>query len=148
MSARSFVAGDSRALATLPCRHWAAEPNERWEGDFASVRLNLPVLLIGNRYDPETPLDSARRLAEEMGPNAALVEQRSYGHCSISAVSSCTFGVVLHYLLDGIVPDVGKVCEVDDVDYGDYFPREGRALSLSKYTRLAEMVVEELGEQL
>ncbi|MCJ1239569.1 hypothetical protein MMC14_007567 [Varicellaria rhodocarpa] len=30
MTERSFIAGDSRSLDTLPCRHWYSTPNERW----------------------------------------------------------------------------------------------------------------------
>jgi len=139
MTALSFIAGDSRSLGTLPCRHWYTEPNERWLGDFKGVELETPVLLLGNTNDPATPIASARRLLTAMGDNAVLLEQRSFGHCSISAVSSCTWGVVLDYLLEEKVPKNGKVCEVDDEDYGDYFPRVGKACVQEK-SELREML--------
>jgi pimeloyl-ACP methyl ester carboxylesterase len=123
MTELSFVAGDSRSLDTLPCRHWGAVPNERWLGDFEDIELQVPVLMIGNTYDPATPLASAKRLLGKMGKNAVLLEQRSYGHCSVSAVSSCTYNTTLDYLLNGNLPEDGKVCDVDDEEYGDYFPR-------------------------
>ncbi|KAI4152706.1 MAG: hypothetical protein LQ340_002757, partial [Diploschistes diacapsis] len=124
MTALSFVAGDSRPLETMPCRHWYAVPNERWEGDFENVHLDAPVLVIGNTYDPATPLDSAKRLAAHMREeNARLLEQRSYGHCSLSTVSTCTWNVTLGYLLERKLPEKATVCEVDDGGYGDYFPR-------------------------
>lgn len=100
----SFIAGNSRSCDTIPCRHWYALPNERWLGDFEELHLRTPVLMIGNTYDSATPLDSARRLADRMGENARLLEQRSYGHCSGSAFSSCTNKVTLDYLLEGHSP--------------------------------------------
>lgn len=86
--------------------------------------------MIGNTYDPATPLASARRLVEEMeeGTNVVLVEQNSYGHCSISSVSSCTYEIVLGYLLDGKVPAVGTVCQLDAANYEGYFPSEEESL--------------------
>lgn len=129
MTQLSFIAGDSRSLATLPCRHWYSTPNERWLGSFDDVHLDVPVLMIGNTYDPATPLLSARRLLAEMGQNAVLLEQRSYGHCSTSSVSTCTFKVVLDYLLNGNLPEQGKVCDVDDQDHGDYFPRDEKTVN-------------------
>ena len=120
----SFIAGDGRSLDTLPCRHWSTLPNERWEGSFDNIDLDVPVLMIGNTYDPATPLKSAKRLAAQMGDSARLLEQRSYGHCSISTVSTCTWNATLNYLLNGDLPAQGKVCEVDDADYGEYFPHK------------------------
>lgn len=145
MTALSFVAGDSRALDTLPCRHWGAVPNERWLGDFEGMELHTPVLMIGNTYDPATPLASARRLVGRMGRNAVLLEQRSYGHCSVAAVSSCTYDVTLDYLLNGNLPEVGKVCEVDDREYGDYFPGSQKsAAEMSLLQKVLAGVVDEI----
>ena len=123
MTTKSFVGGAQRALDTLPCRHWRAEPSERWEGEFGDLELDTPVLVLANSFDPATPLDSARRLVWRMGSrNARLLEQRSYGHCSISSVSSCTWNAVLGYLLDGELPYAGKTCEVDAGNFTGYFP--------------------------
>lgn len=54
MSAISLIAGDSRSLDTIPCRHWKTEPNERWLGDFDNIKLDNPALIISNTYDPAT----------------------------------------------------------------------------------------------
>lgn len=145
MTALSFVAGDSRSLDTLPCRHWGAVPNERWLGDFTGVELRVPVLMIGNTYDPATPLASAKRLLGRMGKNAVLLEQRSYGHCSVSAVSTCTYKVTLDYLLNGNLPEAGKVCDVDDQEYGDYFPGSQKSTAeMSPWQKMLAGVVDEI----
>jgi pimeloyl-ACP methyl ester carboxylesterase len=143
MTQLSFIAGDSRSLDTLPCRHWYSTPNERWTGSFDTVQLDVPVLMIGNTYDPATPLDSAKRLLVKMGAgNAVLLEQRSYGHCSVSSVSTCTHNVVLDYLLHGVLPEVGKVCDTDGADYGDYFPSIGEVSTSQLRKALGEVSAE------
>ena len=124
MTDLSLIAGDSRSLDTIPCRHWYAEPNERWLGSFDDIKLHTPVLMISNTYDPATPIASGRRLAEKLKKNAVLLEQHSYGHCSTSAVSTCTYGHVIEYLLDEKLPLEGTVCQVDDQEYGDYFAKK------------------------
>jgi len=141
MTQLSFIAGDSRSLGTIPCRHWYIEPNERWLGDFSNVKLDTPVLMIGNTYDPATPLDSAKRLQVAMSGNAVLLEQRSYGHCSGSSVSTCTYHVVLDYLLEGKLPESGKVCKVDDAGYGDYFPHLGKQLVGEEQSALKKLLL-------
>jgi pimeloyl-ACP methyl ester carboxylesterase len=140
MTQLSFIAGDSRSLGNLPCRHWYTEPNERWEGDFKDLNLETPILMIGNTNDPATPLASAKRLLTAMNGNAVLLEQKSYGHCSGSAVSTCTYNVALDYLLEGKLPEKDKVCEVDDEDYGDYFPHVGQGVVVEEKSDMRELL--------
>lgn len=130
MSKISLIAGDSRSLDTIPCRHWRTEPNERWLGSFDNITLDTPVLMISNTYDPATPIDSGRRLAKKLGRNAVLLEQHSYGHCSTSTVSTCTYKIIIDYIMNGKMPEEGTVCGIDDQDYGDYFPRAGANASI------------------
>lgn len=96
--------------------------------------------MIGNTNDPATPLDSAKRLLHDMGDNAVLLEQSSYGHCSISSYSSCTWKVALDYLLEGKLPKAGTVCELDDTDYGDYFPHVEEVLSTKQIELKASLL--------
>ena len=72
---RSFISGNDRLLATLPCRHFNYTQAEVYRGDFDAT-LKTPVLLIGETYDPATPLRNGRKLAKEMGKNARLSEWR------------------------------------------------------------------------
>lgn len=105
--------------------------------------------MIGNSYDPATPVASASRLVAEMGEgtNAVLVERNSYGHCSISSVSSCTYEIVLGYLLDGKVPAVGTVCQVDAANYEGYFPSDEKSLHDAHGARelFRKLMMKELG---
>lgn len=144
MTQQSFIAGDSRSLDNLPCRHWYSQPNERWTGSFDDLHLDVPILMIGNTYDPATPIKSARRLHSKLGDNAVLLEQRSYGHCSGSSVSTCTYRVVLNYLLKGELPEPGTVCDVDDLEYGGYFPKGPKTAALSPVHELLEQITHEI----
>jgi pimeloyl-ACP methyl ester carboxylesterase len=144
MTETSWVSGDMRSLTTMPCRHWRSIPNERWLGDFEGVELKVPILMIGNTYDPATPIDSARRLLQKLGENAVLVEQNSYGHCSGSSVSSCTYKIILDYLLEGRLPEKGTICQVDG-SFGDYFPEEKSGdLSHDLFRDLSKRIMEEI----
>lgn len=147
------------------CRSWDIEPFERYAGpwtqdeglqDLRSVGcpalapwreadsgrrfpvLSHPVLFVGNRFDPVTPLSSARRMADGFGAkNAALLTHEGSGHCStaqpsvrlplmrcfLPALTSfpliffsqlCTAKIIRQYFLAGVLPEAGTTCLPDD----------------------------------
>ncbi|QNP70349.1 alpha/beta fold hydrolase [Streptomyces roseirectus] len=70
-----------------------------------------PILLVGNTGDPATPYEGARRMADELGKGVGvLLTWRGEGHGAYGSGSDCVDSVVDAYLLDGTVPDDGKVC--------------------------------------
>jgi len=89
------------------------------------TKTEFPVLFLSNTYDPVTPLHAAIKMALKF-EGAGLVEQKSAGHCTVSAVSHCTIKKVRDYVNRGKVPpppdvdghdyDSGKwtVCEPDE----------------------------------
>ncbi|KAL4900267.1 hypothetical protein BDW74DRAFT_162345 [Aspergillus multicolor] len=106
MTNQSWIAGNSRFSAVLPCQHYSkywSKPAELYRGDLSHT-LKTPLLLISTTYDPATPLRNARRLAGEMGDNARLIVHHGYGHTSSHDRSSCTDDVGRGYMLHGIVP--------------------------------------------
>lgn len=85
----------------------AVDPPMRWD-DHPShkadpIKTSFPVLFISNTADPVTPLAAGVKMARKFA-NAGLIEQHSMGHCSIAAVSKCTFGKIRAYLREGKVP--------------------------------------------
>ncbi|KAJ5204248.1 uncharacterized protein N7498_005127 [Penicillium cinerascens] len=106
MTAQSWMAGNSRFFAVLPCRYyntyWPVPP-EVYRGDLNHT-LKTPVLLVASPYDPATPLRNGRRLLEEMGQNARLIVHHAYGHSSRRDRSDCTNRVAKAYILHGILP--------------------------------------------
>lgn len=75
MTARSWISGSVQLTNVLQCRHfnhyWPNPPGV-YRGDLNHT-LSNPVLLISGTHDPATPLNNARKLLGEMGPNAQLV---------------------------------------------------------------------------
>jgi hypothetical protein len=115
-----------------------------------------PILLIGNRWDkgslsrllsdisfshdPVTPLWNARKMAKGF-KDAAVLHQKSAGHCSLSAASLCTAKVIRDYFRHGTLPESDTECEIESRMFGD---SAVRALSAEDAELLA--AVQELNE--
>ncbi len=70
-----------------------------------------PVLVVGNTGDPATPYEGARRMADELGEDVGVVlTWKGEGHGAYGSGSDCVDSAVNAYLLDGTVPEDGKVC--------------------------------------
>lgn len=121
MTTRNWIAGNSRFLGVLPCRHfnanWPEGPAEVFRGDL-NASLAHPVLLIAETYDPATPLRNGRRLAREMGrENSRLIVHHGYGHSSRDT-SSCTDQIARTYILTGELPEAHETqCYADGKPY-------------------------------
>jgi hypothetical protein len=122
----SRMGGRQWAWRLLGCRHWKRYQNqERYTGPW-NTPLAEKVLIIGNRYDPVTPLYSAKeakRLMElENGDsNAVLLIQNGFGHGSFAHPSKCTFDYMRNYIFNGVVPPDGTICEPSE----SLFPTAG-----------------------
>ena len=99
----------------LGCDGWAVEPvgpPMRWDDHPAHkqkpIKTNFPLLFVSTSYDPVCPLYAAVKMAKKF-EGAGLIEQRSEGHCSISAISICTIATMRAYIQDGIVPSPPKL---------------------------------------
>lgn len=119
MTETTWVSGNSRFMNVFPCRHFTKywpEPAEVYRGDLNST-LKHPVLLIGETYDPATPLRNGRRLLAEMGRNARLIAHHGYGHSSRDT-SACTEKIARDFIMHGILPDEPETaCFADEKPY-------------------------------
>ncbi|KAH8592814.1 TAP-like protein-domain-containing protein [Bisporella sp. PMI_857] len=110
--AKLSPAGGSVMFDTkLVCAGWTTKT--RW--DFRvprETRTAHPILFVGNYADNITPLGSAVRNAR-LFPGSSVLVQNSYGHCSTSTPSRCTFRARMAYFQDGTLPANGTVCEPD-----------------------------------
>ncbi|KAI0162629.1 alpha beta hydrolase fold family [Pestalotiopsis sp. NC0098] len=110
----SRYAGASNAQSKLSCAGRSVRPKWRYGGPFANITTASPILFIGNMADNVTPLRSARRNAAAFAPgSSAVLVQKSYGHCSFAAPSTCTARVVRRYFRQGELPESGLECEQD-----------------------------------
>ena len=76
--AESYVAGDTLSDLTLTCARWLFRAKEVYNGDFLGVKTKNPLLIIGNTYDPVTPLISARNVSAGF-EGSVVLQHDGYG---------------------------------------------------------------------
>lgn len=93
-----------RASWSIPTTH---EFHPRYHPEFPRTRTAEPILILSTTWDPVCPLVSAKK-AQNSFEGARLVEQKSYGHCTLSMPSLCTAKHLRQYFNDGILPEEGS----------------------------------------
>ena len=85
----SSFAGDVWPHNMMVCARWKLRAKERYAGDF-EVRTKHPVLLVGNTWDPVTPLIAARNVSKGL-EGSVVLQQNSTGvshfHVHVQSVS-------------------------------------------------------------
>ena len=120
----------------VPCAAWPVQNADRYTGPWNRSTPN-PILVVGNRYDPQTSYHGARRVARLLG-NARLLTLDGYGHTTDVDPSSCIERAVSAYL---IRPSTARqqTCQADrqpfDPHFGNPLPSPP-AVSTGKGTRM------------
>ena len=83
-------------------------------GPFDAPTLN-PVLVVGNHFDPATRYEGAVTV-HDLLPNSSLLTVHAWGHTSL-LLSECATVATVSYLITGIPPPSGTVCEQDIVPF-------------------------------
>lgn len=78
----------------------------------STIITNFPILFIGNLADNVTPLRSSYNNSAAF-PGSAVLVQRSYGHASVAAPSTCTARAIRAYFQNGTLPAPGTQCDQD-----------------------------------
>lgn len=76
--------------------------------DAPPVKTAYPLLILSTSWDPVCPLISATKTWKSFD-GAGMVEQRSYGHCTMSMPSLCTAKHVRRYFNEGTIPKIGAL---------------------------------------
>ena len=118
---RAWVAAGNRADRVSPwfgkpwtwasgvCASWPESTKEdRFTGPFATT-TSAPVLVVGNTYDPATPLHGARAVNRLLDGSRLLVMD-GWGHGAIGS-GPCIEEAYGAYLVDGTLPPAGTVCQ-------------------------------------
>jgi pimeloyl-ACP methyl ester carboxylesterase len=111
------------------CAAWAARDTDRFTGPF-TARTSAPVLVVGNRLDPATPYAGAVAL-NRLLPRSRLLTVDYAGHTSLGQ-SSCVTRHVDRYLIRGLLPPPGAVCESDRQPFE---PRSPSAVHITEALR-------------
>jgi pimeloyl-ACP methyl ester carboxylesterase len=98
------------------CATWPGSSADAFRGSFRT-RTSEPVLIVGNTYDPATPISGARRL-NTLFAGSRLLTLVGWGHGAIGE-SRCVTKRTQGYLVRGILPLSGKSCKEDK----QLFPR-------------------------
>ncbi|CAG9982166.1 unnamed protein product [Clonostachys byssicola] len=106
-------AGPSNGLGlrSSMCAQWRVAAKERYLGDYKAVTKN-PVLIVNNRYDPVTPLESARNVSAGLA-GSRVVEVNNIRHGAVGAASKCLQDIIADFYGSGIMPEV-TLCELDE----------------------------------
>ncbi|KLU86095.1 hypothetical protein MAPG_05114 [Magnaporthiopsis poae ATCC 64411] len=112
----SFADGAVNSAVKAACVGRTVRPKWRYTGSF-EVKTAFPVLFINNMADNATPLVSARNNSQGFEGSVLLV-QKSYGHTTLAAPSTCTAGRIRAYFQDGQLPPRGTECEPDQLPFG------------------------------
>ncbi|GKZ50932.1 hypothetical protein AbraIFM66951_004629 [Aspergillus brasiliensis] len=111
-----------RASWLIPTTHHF---HPRYYPESPRTRTAQPILILSTTWDPVCPLISAKKAVNSF-EGARLVEQKSYGHCTLSMPSLCTVNHLRRYFNEGILPEPGATCGID----AEYFPSaRGSAVS-------------------
>lgn len=106
----SPVLGDPDLNLVIGCATWKLRAKERLTTSFDSVtKTSHPILLLSNRYDPVTPLVSAKNMSASFADSVVL-EKNAYGHTSMSEPSICTARAVCSFFANGTLPAKDTVC--------------------------------------
>lgn len=101
-----------------PCAsNWPATSTDRYAGPW-DAKTDVPILVIGTRYDPSTSYHNAERVAKRLG-NAVLLTHDGYGHVSDKDHSTCVEAARVKYLVDLVTPAPGTVCAADKKPFSD-----------------------------
>lgn len=109
---RYGVLGPYWTWVTSGCSEWRAEAADPYTGPW-NKRTAAPILLVGNTYDPATPLSSSRYMHKTLKRSRLLI-MRGYGHTALANPSTCINRKVTRYFIDGTLPADGTKCDQDD----------------------------------
>lgn len=93
------------------CMTWPAADHDRYLGPWNRPRQH-PILVVNNRYDPETPLWNAQATRDELG-DARLLTVEGYGHTTLNVHSACASAAEADYLITVQLPTDGTTCPAD-----------------------------------
>ncbi|KAI8892109.1 hypothetical protein BC833DRAFT_626151 [Globomyces pollinis-pini] len=111
-------------LLLIVSRTWPRSPKtEHYKGPW-NKKFSFPIMIVGNTFDPVTPLKSAKELYQMMNEgyegdsNAVLLHHNGHGHCSTAQPSECTRKHQVDYMLRGLFPSKDAVCQPDNPLFG------------------------------
>jgi pimeloyl-ACP methyl ester carboxylesterase len=108
--------GRSQAFSdTAACPVWPVKKPDAYRGPWRA-KTDVPVVVVGNYYDPATQYKFAQRMAAELG-NSRLLSVDAFGHCILGDALGVDQAVA-DYLTDLKVPANGQVFQPNVQPFG------------------------------
>ena len=98
--------GRSVVNGSLPCAFWPVEASPPAP---LQAPTSAPILVLGTRNDPATPLQWGKGLTDEL-QSAVLVTVAGASHTALLSGNDCVDRVVVRYLIKEDAPKPGKRC--------------------------------------
>jgi pimeloyl-ACP methyl ester carboxylesterase len=92
-----------------PCASWPVRGEDNYRGPW-NASTAVPILLINERYDPNSGYGNAVSAERYLG-NAVLLTHEGYGHLFFQNPSDCVNKAMVDYLTELITPPRGTVCQ-------------------------------------
>jgi pimeloyl-ACP methyl ester carboxylesterase len=92
-----------------PCASWPVRAQDNYRGPWNAKTPN-PILLINQRYDPNSGYGNAVAAERYLG-NAVLLTHQGYGHLFFQNPSECVDKAMADYLTELTTPPKGTVCQ-------------------------------------
>lgn len=124
---RFYLAGEVARCAAWPSADPPMIENVRRQ-------VSTPILLIGNQFDPATPLNWTRRLAGALGMEHHLVRYQGGGHVAGTKNIACIDDIVLPYVFDLKLPTKGSTCPARPIAFTAAAPGSTQALDATLAT--------------
>ena len=121
------------------CAVWPGKAEDRYTGPWNAPTVN-PVLVVGNFFDPATRYEGAQTVARLL-PNSRLLSYAGWGHTVYWGVSGCIDAAVNGYLISGLLPAPGTLCQPEIDPFAPAEPRSAAAAQLQR-TSLAALLPE------
>jgi pimeloyl-ACP methyl ester carboxylesterase len=102
-----------------PCASWPVRGQDNYRGPWNRSTPN-PILLINQRYDPNSGYANAVHAEHYLG-KAVLLTHEGYGHLWFQDPSACVQKAMVDYLVHLITPPPGTVCPSDHKPFDPKF---------------------------
>lgn len=99
--------------AITACSSWPRPPLV----PLGNAQTRHPIVMIGNDFDPATPMTWSRNMAAALGSPSTLVRYRGGGHTIYGSGSACIDGAVETYFRDPSSPPRGLTCPAVPISF-------------------------------